>query len=77
MRRKQHLREEKRREIALHHQTWTGSVDTLALREVYPPEEFAGFENFGESPEWHPGQVDEESTANRRDQPSVRDKISK
>jgi hypothetical protein len=32
--------------------------DGLAIREVYPPEEFAGFENFGEFPEWHPGQVE-------------------
>lgn len=29
----------------------------LGLREEYPPEEFAGFEIFGESPEWHPGQA--------------------
>ena len=30
----------------------------LALREVYPAEEFAGFETFGESPEWQPGQAE-------------------
>ena len=33
------------------------SRETLGMREVYPAEEFAGFEVFGESPEWHPGQA--------------------
>jgi hypothetical protein len=32
--------------------------DALAIREVHPAEEFAGFENFGEFPEWHPGQAE-------------------
>ena len=46
----------RQREIAVRRQTSEGG-DALALREEYPPEEFAGFGNFGESPEWHPGQA--------------------
>ena len=34
-------------------------LDALAIRESYPAEEFAGFESFGESPEWQPGQAGE------------------
>jgi hypothetical protein len=33
---------------------WNRTDETLALREVYPPEEFAGFDGFGEFPEWQP-----------------------
>jgi len=43
--------------------------DALAMREVYPPEEFAGFENFGEFPEWQPGQA-EERKKNGKDVPA-------
>jgi hypothetical protein len=55
MRRKQNSRKEKQDEIT--HQAWTASADALGMREMYPPEEFAGFENFGEFPEWRPGQA--------------------
>jgi len=55
MRRKRNSRKERQVEIA--HQTWAASADALGMREVYPPEEFAGFENFGEFPEWHPGEA--------------------
>jgi hypothetical protein len=56
MRPKLTIRNENRREIAAEHQT--SPSDALAIREVYPPEEFAGFENFGEFPEWHPGEAE-------------------
>jgi hypothetical protein len=56
MRRNQRARREKRRETA-GDQAWAVASDALAIREVYPAEEFAGFENFGESPEWQPGQA--------------------
>lgn len=46
---------------------WTASAEALAMREVYPPEEFAGFENFGESPEWEPGQATEDLEPQNRD----------
>ena len=49
---------EKQGEIAVQCESWTASVAALALREVYPAEEFAGFDNFGEFPEWHPGQAE-------------------
>jgi hypothetical protein len=48
----------KQDELAEQYRTWTASASALALREVYPAEEFAGFENFGESPEWHPGRAE-------------------
>ena len=48
---------EKQREVPARRQTTSGG-DALATREVYPAEEFAGFENFGEFPEWHPGQAE-------------------
>ena len=35
--------------------SWSGA---LGIREVYPTEEFAGFESFGVFPEWHPGQAE-------------------
>lgn len=38
--------------------TLKNNEEALAIREVYPPEEFAGFENFGEFPEWHPGEAE-------------------
>jgi hypothetical protein len=47
----------KQREVPARRQTTSGS-DALAIREVYPAEEFAGFENFGEFPEWQPGQAE-------------------
>ena len=50
-------RTEKQREILVRRPTTSGG-DALAIREVYPAEEFAGFENFGEFPEWHPGQAE-------------------
>jgi hypothetical protein len=56
MRLKAITKKEERREIAARRETPSGG-DALAIREVYPPEEFAGFENFGEFPEWHPGQA--------------------
>jgi hypothetical protein len=63
MRLKQSSRKEKQRDIT--HQTWAVSAEALALREVYPAEEFAGFENFGEFPEWHPGQAEHEITSGK------------
>jgi hypothetical protein len=56
MRHKQNVSKEEQSEIR--HQTGAASADALGAREVYPPEEFAGFENFGEFPEWHPGQAE-------------------
>jgi hypothetical protein len=55
MRAKATIRNEKRRQIG--RQTSPGG-EALAIREAYPPEEFAGFENFGEFPEWHPGEAE-------------------
>ena len=46
-----------RREASVY---WSGA---LAIREVYPAEEFAGFESFGEFPEWHPGQAERNDTS--------------
>ena len=57
MRRKEYSKDEKEHEINVEHATWSAGSEALALRELYPPEEFAGFENFGEFPEWHPGQA--------------------
>lgn len=59
----------KQGEIAVQGESWTASSSALAIREVYPAEEFAGFENFGEFPEWHPGQAECDATraAKRRD----------
>jgi hypothetical protein len=57
MRFKATVRNEKQPEILVRRQITSGG-DALAIREVYPAEEFAGFENFGEFPEWHPGQVE-------------------
>ena len=48
----------KQDELAVQQQSGTAIPSALALREVYPAEEFAGFENFGEFPEWHPGQAE-------------------
>jgi hypothetical protein len=56
MRRRQAQGNEERREIEV--QRRTAADDALALRETYPPEEFAGFGDFGEFPEWHPGQAE-------------------
>ena len=61
-------RTEKQREILVRRPTTSGG-DALAIREVYPAEEFAGFENFGEFPEWHPGQ------AESGEQPELRSRI--
>lgn len=49
---------------------WAASAEGLAMREVYPPEEFAGFENFGEFPEWHPGQATADLAAQNAENPS-------
>lgn len=56
MRLKAAIKNEKQRAIPVRRHS--SGVDALAIREVYPAEEFAGFENFGEFPEWHPGQVE-------------------
>lgn len=48
---------------------WAASAEGLAMREVYPPEEFAGFENFGEFPEWHPGQATADLRAQKPENP--------
>jgi hypothetical protein len=37
-------------------------TEALAIREVYPAEEFAGFESFGEFPEWRPGEAGKKDT---------------
>jgi len=55
MRRKQSVKKEKERDIT--HQTGVATEPALGVRDVYPAEEFAGFDNFGEFPEWHAGQV--------------------
>jgi hypothetical protein len=65
--RKQRSKNEKPEEIT--HQTWAARADALAIREVYPPEEFAGFENFGEFPEWHPRQAEAIADSERQDLP--------
>jgi len=57
MRLKANIRNERQREILVRRPTTSGG-DALAIREEYPAEEFAGFENFGEFPEWHPGQAE-------------------
>ena len=57
MRLKATTRDEKRRKVAVRRQISSGGA-ALAIREVYPAEEFAGFENFGEFPEWRPGQAE-------------------
>ena len=57
MRLKATTRNDKQREILVRRPTTSGG-DALAIREVYPAEEFAGFENFGEFPEWQPGQAE-------------------
>jgi hypothetical protein len=64
-------RNEKQREVPARRQTTSGG-DALAIREVYPAEEFAGFEDFGEFPEWHPGQA-ESSEEPKRPSPTPDD----
>ena len=59
MKPKQKTKNEERNRGAVRYQAWEAPVDALAIREIYPAEEFAGFERFGESPEWEPGQAEQ------------------
>ena len=57
MRHKHSADNKKQTESRTEHRVTSVARGALSMREVYPPEEFAGFDIFGESPEWHPGQA--------------------